>query len=205
MKDGNTDNLKCRNNKPYSMDADCSCCGDSFQSESEDKECSSCADCMGACSKSAEPQIEPPMVMMETPSTHNMDSMNDCYNFSELENRLFMGSEGQKTLARIITRMRVEGYDEEAWKVIIGLTAFAYKNFNCKNIPISQQLKMLESAPLREITQFVPGDISGLVNNVLNSETIPHGLEKDKKQTMDAYKIMALGITALAFSYATRR
>lgn len=205
MKYGNTDNLKCRNNKPYSMDADCSCCGDVFQSESEGNECLSCSDCVGTCAKSAEIQIEPPMVMMETPLTQDMDSMNDCYNFSELENRLFMGGDGQKTLARIITRMRVEGYDEEAWKVIIGLTAFAYKNFNCKGIPISQQLKMLESAPLREITQFVPGDISGLVNNVLNSETIPHGLENDKKQTMDTYKIMALGLTALAFSYATRR
>ena len=98
--------------------------------------------------------------------------------------------------------MRVEGYDEDAWKVIIGLSAFAYKNYNCKNISIQEQLRMLESAPLREITQYIPGDIDGLVNTVIRSEntfSTPHKTDKD------AYKIMALGLTALVFSYVSRR
>jgi len=132
--------------------------------------------------------------------------MGDCYNFSDLESQLFSGGEGQKTLARIITRMRIEGYDEDAWKVVIGLTAYAYKNYNCKGMSIMQQLQMLESAPLREITQYVPGDIGGLVESVLQADTLnlkspSMGLGQNKEM----YKIVALALTAVAFSFATRR
>ena len=104
--------------------------------------------------------------------------MGDCYNFSELESQLFSG----------------------------GLTAYAYKNYNCKGMSIMQQLQMLESAPLREITQYVPGDIGGLVENVLQADTLnlkrpTMGLGQNKEM----YKILALAMTAVAFSFATRR
>ena len=187
MKSGNTDNLKCRNGISYRMD------GESAPNPIEED--------IEVSEESSENEYSAP----PTP-TFEAKSVGDCYNFSELEAQLFESEEGEKTLARIITRMRIEGYDEEAWKVVIGLTAFAYKNFNCKGIPISQQLKMLESAPLREITQFIPGDINGLVNSVLASDTI--GVKESKKdmaESKDLYKIIALSLTALAFSYATRR
>lgn len=141
------------------------------------------------------PQTMPPQSM----------PMGDCYNFSELESHLFDGTEGQKTLARIITRMRIEGYDEDAWKVMIGLTAYAYKNYNCKGMTIMQQLQMLESAPLREITQYIPGDIGGLVNTVLQSDTLNLKASESGVQNKEMYKLLALAMTAVAFSFATRR
>ena len=187
MKSGNTDNLKCRNGISYGMDEE------SAQNPIEED--------VEVLEETSETEYSaPPQPVIEPMS------MGDCYNFSELEAHLFESEEGKKTLARIITRMRIEGYDEEAWKVVIGLTAFAYKNFNCKGINISQQLKMLESAPLRDITQFIPGDTNGLVESVLASDTV--SVKEDKKERVeskDLYKIIALSLTAVAFSYATRR
>jgi hypothetical protein len=182
------------------MDADCSCCGDVFQSENEEIDCLSCGDCSGTCSKSSESVMERPIDL--PPPTPMIVNDSSCYSFPELESKLFEGENGKKTLARIITRMRVEGYDEDAWKVIIGLSAFAYKNYNCKNISIQEQLRMLESAPLRDITKYIPGDIDGLVNNVIHSE---NNFSASHKTDKDAYKIMALGLTALIFSYVSRR
>ncbi len=173
------------------MNLDCGSCGESFQAEGNETSCPTCM--------SAETQVEP-QVMMETPTPHD-----DCYTFSELEKALFSEHEGQKTLARIITRMRVEGYDEEGWKVMIGLTAFAYKYYNCKGIPIHEQLRMLENAPLREVTQYMAGDISKLTEQVMNAESLKPSINnKGENKDKDAYKMIALALTALGFAYATR-
>ena len=145
------------------MTMDCGCCGETFQAEGDETNCLSCGGCTQSCANSPVMEILPQETLTETESisTSLPMSSNDgeCYSFSELEYLLFSGEEGRKTLTRIITRMRVEGYDEEAWKVMIGLTAFAYKYYNCKGIAIHDQLKMLENAPLREVTQYMAGDI----------------------------------------------
>ena len=70
---------------------------------------------------------------------------------------------------------------------------------------ILQQLQMLESAPLREITQYIPGDIGGLVNTVLQSDTLNLKASESGVQNKEMYKLLALAMTAVAFSFATRR
>jgi len=181
------------------MTNDCGCCGQSFQAEGDETTCVGCEDCQESC------ETQPEMVVITPQPISNTHNGGDCYSFSQLEELLFLGQDGQKTLARILTRMRVEGYDEEAWKVIIGLTAYAYKHYNCKGLPVSEQLKMLENAPLREITHYMIGNLEQLTQQVMNAESLKPSMEKNsEREDKDAFKIIALGLTALAFAYATR-
>jgi len=103
--------------------------------------------------------------------------------------------------------MRLEGYEEEAWKVVMGLTAFAYKNFNCRGYSVEQMRREIDNAPLREITEYIPGNIEELTQQIQTSDVVMMGSEtkNSSKNMNDLYTMGGLVALTLAFAFVSRR
>lgn len=186
------------------MDSNCSSCNNTFMAE--DATQTMCADCSSNDRKDAQStQYESPVVVSHQPNIQNDRAY--CSSFGELEQELFADSEGSKTVARVLTRMRLEGYEEEAWKVVMGLTAFAYKNFNCRGYSVEQMRKEINNAPLREITEYIPGNIEELTQQIQTSDVVMMGSENKKgsKNMNDLYTMGGLVALTLAFAFVSRR
>ena len=182
------------------MESDCSSCGNTFEAEGETN--TFCSDCAGE----NEPFVQEAPILdidLPAPEPQGMEQRGVCVGFSELEKALFGDSEGAKTASRFMARMRVEGYQEDAWKVIIGLTAYAYKNYNCSGMSLGEMRTMLAKAPLRDVADYIPGNIEEVQDNISSGL---YGSEESGNQIVsnDVYKMGGLVALALAFAFATR-
>jgi len=187
------------------MDSNCSSCNNSFEAEDDSEKY--CADCATQEEVQESQEYEAPVIVE---SLNNSDStsngMGFCGSFGELEQNLFADEEGSKVVARVITRMRLEGYQEDAWKIVMGLTAFAYKNLNCKGYSVEQMRKEISNAPLRELTEFIPGNVAELTEKITTTEMVLNG--ESKKESNNYNDLFAMGgLVALtfAFAFASRR
>ena len=192
-----TDNLKCQNEQVPFMDASCGNCGNTFRAE--DTETTFCSEC--SSQQTPEPEAYSAPIQIDIGG-----SQEDCMTFNEMEEKLFGSIEGSKTVARTLTRLRLEGYNEEAWKVVLGLTAYAYKNLNCNSYSSEAMLKFLNQRPLREVVEFIPANVEELTDSVMNAEIVKDSEGRESPiNTKDALMMGGLSLLALTFALATRQ
>ena len=87
--------------------------------------------------------------------------------FSDFENWIFGDDLGERSLMRIIMKIKREGYDIPTWKISLAATAWAMDNY--ANTNISETRHIVERAPISQILQRVPennSDIKNLMNKM---------------------------------------
>jgi len=182
------------------MDASCSSCGNTFRAE--DSALTMCADCSSQTTPESESFDATTMNMKIQMQGIEGDG---CMTFTDMEQALFGTIEGSKTVARTLTRLRLEGYQEDAWKVVLGLTAYAYKNLNCQSYSPEAMLRYLNQRPLREIVEYIPANVEELTDSVLNAEVVKESETLwSSDRARDAYMMGGFSLLALVFAFASR-
>lgn len=74
--------------------------------------------------------------------------------FPDFENWLFGDELGERSLMRIIMKIRREGYDIPTWKISLAATAWAMDNY--ANTNLSETRHIVERSPISQILDRVP-------------------------------------------------
>lgn len=90
---------------------------------------------------------------------------------SDYEEWLFGDEMGQITLARLLTKVKREGYDFKPWQVSIGASAWSLENFH--NTGLVETRHIVERMPIKDLLDHLPEttqDIVHVINSVKRAE-----------------------------------
>ena len=80
--------------------------------------------------------------------------------FSDYEEWLFGDELGQRSLARIIAKLKREEYHHRPWQVSIAAAACSKNNYN--NTSLIESRHIIERMPISKIMEHIPNDIEGI-------------------------------------------
>jgi len=108
--------------------------------------------------------------------------------FPDFENWIFGDELGERSLMRIVMKIKREGYDIPIWKISLAATAWAMDNYS--NTNLSETRHVLERAPISEILKRVPEnnlEIKELIQKFHSEsqlEMMDHSPKRFKKEYM---------------------
>tara|TARA_R110000824_G_scaffold73688_4_gene187647 strand:+ start:2617 stop:3372 length:756 start_codon:yes stop_codon:yes gene_type:complete len=116
---------------------------------------------------------------------------------SDYEEWLFGDELGQISLARLMTKVKREGYDYKPWQISIGASAWSLENYH--NTSIGETRHFVERMPIKDLLDFIPAntqDIIQVINSVKRAEDT---MTPTDKRGMGAKPLFILaGITGVA-------
>tara|TARA_R110000851_G_scaffold44292_2_gene109030 strand:+ start:2822 stop:3628 length:807 start_codon:yes stop_codon:yes gene_type:complete len=115
--------------------------------------------------------------------------------FSDYEEWLFGDELGQRTLARIMTKLKREEYHHRPWQVSIAAAACSKDNYN--NTSLIESRHIIERMPISKIMAHIPNDIEGIqevVQTLKRAETFI----ANKNTKMDKGLIYIVGASMIA-------
>jgi len=90
---------------------------------------------------------------------------------SDFEEWLFGDEMGQISLARLLTKVKREGYDFKPWQISIGASAWSLENYH--NTGLVETRHIVERIPIKNLLDFLPQsteDIVHVINSVKRAE-----------------------------------
>jgi len=90
---------------------------------------------------------------------------------SDYEEWLFGDEIGQISLARLMTKVKREGYNYKPWQISIGATAWSMENYH--NTELVETRHIVERMPIKELIDHIPEstqDIIHVINSVKRAE-----------------------------------
>jgi len=112
--------------------------------------------------------------------------------FPDFENWLFGDELGERSLMRIIMKIKREGYDIPTWKISLAATAWAMDNF--ANTNLNETRHILERAPISQIIKRVPennDDVKKIIHQ-LSAESQSEDIGSSRKRLKKEYIYMGL-------------
>ncbi len=112
--------------------------------------------------------------------------------FPDFENWLFGDELGERSLMRIIMKIKREGYDIPTWKISLAATAWAMDNYS--NTNISETRHIVERSPISQILERIPqnnSDVKALIHKMAE-ETELHTLRKPQSRFKKEYLYMGV-------------
>ena len=114
---------------------------------------------------------------------------------SDYEEWLFGDEMGQRSLARIMAKLKREGYNYRPWQISIGASVCSLDNYN--NTNLIETRHSIERMPISKIIAKMPEDTEGIqkvVETIKNAENFV----ASKNQDHTFYYLAGAGILASA-------
>ncbi len=124
---------------------------------------------------------------------------------SDYEEWLFDDELGRRTLARIIAKMKAQGYDYKAWQVSIAASAWSKDNYN--NTSLTDTRYLVERVKPNELNQYIPENPDGIVSvidSIKRAEEI-RGIRSPTKDTKHWAVIGGIAGLSVVIPYLIKR
>jgi hypothetical protein len=125
------------------------------------------AECFSCYTKTEMHKTEVAKDTLRAEETNRIASLD----LSDYEEWLFGDEMGQITLARLMTKVKREGYDYKPWQISIGASAWSLENYH--NTNIGETRHFVERMPIKSLLDFIPAntqDIIQVINSVKRAE-----------------------------------
>ncbi len=112
--------------------------------------------------------------------------------FPDFENWIFGDELGERSLMRIVMKIKREGYDIPTWKISLAATAWAMDNYS--NTTLSETRHIVERAPISQILERVPEnnlEIKELIQK-FHSESQMEMIDQSPKRFKKEYVYMGV-------------
>ena len=116
--------------------------------------------------------------------------------FSDYEEWLFDDEIGHKSLAKIMTKLKREGYDYKPWQVSIGAAAWSQANYN--NTDLSKTRYLVERVKINDLVEYIPANTDG-IKTVIDSIKRAEDIMGVKHNTNQHWGLLA-GIAGLSLT-----
>ena len=116
---------------------------------------------------------------------------------SDYEEWLFDDEMGNRSLARVIAKLKSQGYDYKPWQVSIGAAAWSKENY--RNTSLEDTRYLVERAKPNELNSFIPESADGIstvIDSIKRAEEI-RGINTTKKPSKKHWPVIG-GIAGIS-------
>ena len=125
-------------------------------------------------------------------------SMIAALDLSDYENWLFGDEMGQRTLSRIITKLKREGYDYKPWQVSIAAAAWSKDNYN--DTSLSDTRHLVERVQISALADYIPQGAENIQEVIASVKRAEEIFAESTPQKTNIPWIMIGGASALAIA-----
>ena len=112
---------------------------------------------------------------------------------SDYEDWLFGDEMGERALARIMAKLKSEGYDYKPWQVSIGASAWSKDNYNDTSLIDTRHI--VERVKIANLTNYIPVNTDG-IQQVIASTKRAESMYRPSKPSSKKNILIPLGIFA---------
>ena len=116
---------------------------------------------------------------------------------SDYEEWLFDDEMGNRTLARVIAKLKSQGYDYKPWQISIGAAAWSKENY--RNTSLEDTRYLVERAKPNELNSFIPESADGIstvIDSIKRAEEI-RGINTTTKSSKKHWPVIG-GIAGIS-------
>ena len=115
---------------------------------------------------------------------------------SDYEDWLFGDEMGQRSLSRVITKLKREGYDYKPWQVSIAAAAWSKDNYN--DTSLSETRHLVERVQISALSDYIPQGAENIREVIASVKRAEELFEAERPQKKSIPWIMIGGVSAVA-------